>query len=148
MLVSRFLLDLQEAHQRKVVLLGSSSLLDSPSSLSSWVAFGSSHAHSGSQGASGTLVFATDGTLGALGASIDPEDWRDAEDPYDAMEAFRFTVADNPGLIEDASANVGLGHSFLRSIERSHALAYVVDLAGDAPWDELRVLREELERYE
>ena len=68
-------------------------------------------------------------------------------DPYAEMESFRFTVADNPGLIEDASANVGLGHSFLRSIERSHALAYVVDLAGPAPWDEVRVLREELERY-
>ena len=72
---------------------------------------------------------------------------KEVEDPYDAMEAFRFTVADNPGLIEDASANVGLGHSFLRSIERSHALAYVVDLSGPAPWDELRVLREELEKY-
>ena len=80
MLVSRFLLDLQEAHQRKVVLLGSRSLLDSSSSLSSWVAFGSPHAHSGSQGASGTLVFATTGSLGALGASID---WRDMEDPYE-----------------------------------------------------------------
>lgn len=69
------------------------------------------------------------------------------ENPYDSMESFRFTVADNPGLIEDASVNVGLGHSFLRSIERSHALAYVVDLSGPAPWDEVRVLREELEKY-
>ncbi|TFK92547.1 GTP-binding protein Obg/CgtA [Polyporus arcularius HHB13444] len=68
-------------------------------------------------------------------------------DPYDTMEAFRFTVADNPGLIEEASANVGLGHSFLRSMERSLALAYVVDLSAPAPWDELRVLREELEKY-
>ena len=71
----------------------------------------------------------------------------DQEDPYESMEAFRFTVADNPGLIEDASADVGLGHSFLRSIERSHALVYVVDLSGPAPWDELRVLKEELEKY-
>jgi GTP-binding protein len=62
-------------------------------------------------------------------------------------EAFRFTIADNPGLIEDASDNVGLGHSFLRSMERSHALVYVVDLSGPAPWDELRMLREELEKY-
>ncbi|KAI0753305.1 GTP-binding protein Obg/CgtA [Daedaleopsis nitida] len=69
------------------------------------------------------------------------------DDPYDSMESFRFTVADNPGLIEDASVNVGLGHSFLRSIERSHALAYVVDISAPAPWDELRVLREELEKY-
>lgn len=65
----------------------------------------------------------------------------------DAHEAFRFTIADNPGLIEDASDNVGLGHSFLRSMERSLALIYVVDLSGPAPWDELRMLREELEKY-
>ena len=65
----------------------------------------------------------------------------------DAHEAFRFTIADNPGLIEDASDNVGLGHSFLRSMERSLALVYVVDLSGPAPWDELRMLREELEKY-
>lgn len=64
-----------------------------------------------------------------------------------AHEAFRFTIADNPGLIEDASDNVGLGHSFLRSMERSLALVYVVDLSGPAPWDELRMLREELEKY-
>ena len=66
---------------------------------------------------------------------------------YSPLESFRFTVADNPGLIEDAAANVGLGHSFLRAIERSHALVYVVDLAGPAPWDELRVLRDEVEKY-
>lgn len=63
------------------------------------------------------------------------------------VEVFRFTVADNPGLIEQASDNIGLGHSFLRSIERSPALVYVVDLSGPAPWDELRVLRDELEKY-
>jgi GTPase len=65
----------------------------------------------------------------------------------DAHESFRFTIADNPGLIEDASDNVGLGHSFLRSMERSLALVYVVDLSGPAPWDELRMLQEELEKY-
>ncbi|KAH9903499.1 GTPase [Cubamyces lactineus] len=69
------------------------------------------------------------------------------DDPFAALEAFRFTVADNPGLIEHASANVGLGHSFLRSMERSHALVYVVDLSAPAPWDELRVLQEEIEQY-
>ncbi|KAL6306992.1 GTP-binding protein Obg/CgtA [Sparassis latifolia] len=69
------------------------------------------------------------------------------DDPEDLLEAFRFTVADNPGLIAEASANVGLGHSFLRSIERSHALVYVVDLSSPAPWDDLRVLRDEIEKY-
>ncbi|KAI0634121.1 P-loop containing nucleoside triphosphate hydrolase protein [Trametes polyzona] len=68
-------------------------------------------------------------------------------DPFAALEAFRFTVADNPGLIEHASANVGLGHVFLRSMERSHALVYVVDLSMPEPWEELRVLQDELEQY-
>ena len=68
-------------------------------------------------------------------------------DGHEQVEAFRFTIADNPGLIEDASNNVGLGHSFLRSMERSHALVYVVDLSGPAPWDELRMLQQELEKY-
>ena len=67
---------------------------------------------------------------------------------FDLIEEFRFTIADNPGLISRASEDVGLGHSFLRSMERSLALVYVVDLAGPAPWDELRVLRKELEAYQ
>ncbi|KAH9987749.1 hypothetical protein BJV74DRAFT_978675 [Russula compacta] len=72
---------------------------------------------------------------------------RDGDAQGPVVEAFRFTIADNPGLIEDASNDVGLGHSFLRSMERSLALVYVVDLSGAAPWDELRMLREELEKY-
>jgi GTP-binding protein len=67
---------------------------------------------------------------------------------FDLVESFRFTIADNPGLVEHASENVGLGHSFLRSIERSLALVYVVDLSGPEPWEELRVLRDELEAYQ
>ncbi|KAL5478371.1 MTG2 [Sanghuangporus weigelae] len=66
----------------------------------------------------------------------------------DEDEDFRFTVADNPGLISLASENVGLGHSFLRSIERSLALVYVVDFSGPDPQRELRVLRDELEAYQ
>lgn len=67
---------------------------------------------------------------------------------FDLYEAFRFTVADNPGLIEGASDNIGLGHTFLRAMERALALVYVVDLSGPAPWEELQVLREELETYQ
>jgi GTP-binding protein len=66
---------------------------------------------------------------------------------FDLAEDFRFTVADNPGLIAQASENVGLGHEFLRSMERSLALVYVVDLSSPAPWEELVVLRNELEAY-
>ena len=66
---------------------------------------------------------------------------------FDLAEDFRFAVADNPGLIAQASENVGLGHEFLRSMERSLALVYVVDLSSSAPWEELVVLRKELEAY-
>jgi len=67
-------------------------------------------------------------------------------DPF-RTEAIRFTIADNPGLLAGASENVGLGHSFLRSIERSLALVYVVDFSKDEPWDDVEVLRMELEAY-
>ena len=67
---------------------------------------------------------------------------------FDLVEEFRFTIADNPGLVSRASEDVGLGHSFLRSMERSLALVYVIDLSGAAPWDELEILREELEAYQ
>lgn len=60
------------------------------------------------------------------------------------------TVADIPGLIKGAHENRGLGHNFLRHIERCEAFAYIVDVScGDSvkPWDALDVLRKELEEY-
>ncbi|CUA75612.1 GTPase Obg [Rhizoctonia solani] len=63
-------------------------------------------------------------------------------------EQTRFTIADNPGLIERASENVGLGHSFLKSIERSLVLVYVLDFSAPEPWSDLRVLHDELEMYQ
>jgi GTPase len=66
---------------------------------------------------------------------------------FDAIEKCRFTVADNPGLVEGSSENVGLGHSFLRAIERSLIIAYVVDLSG-SPCQELEALKSELEKYQ
>lgn len=62
-------------------------------------------------------------------------------------ELHRFTLSDNPGLLPNASQNVGLGHSFLRSIERALALVCVVDLNSPAPWDDFEVLKTELENY-
>lgn len=62
-------------------------------------------------------------------------------------ELLRFTISDNPGLLPLASENYGLGHSFLRSIERSLALAYVLDLTRPNPGEDMMALRKELEAY-
>jgi GTPase len=62
-----------------------------------------------------------------------------------------FTVADVPGLIEGASQGRGLGHDFLRHVERCAALVHVVDCAtmepGRDPLTDLDVIERELERY-
>ncbi len=63
----------------------------------------------------------------------------------------RFTVADIPGLIEGASENVGLGHAFLRHIERCRLFCYTLDMGGvdgRDPLDDLASLRSELDKYE
>jgi len=62
-----------------------------------------------------------------------------------------FTVADVPGLIEGASEGRGLGHDFLRHIERCAALVHVVDTAtmepGRNPVEDLDIIENELSRY-
>jgi GTP-binding protein len=60
-----------------------------------------------------------------------------------------FVLADIPGIIEGAHAGAGLGLQFLRHVQRTRALVYVVDasgLSGRDPVQDLRVLREELAR--
>lgn len=63
----------------------------------------------------------------------------------------RLTVCDVPGLIEGAHRNVGLGHEFLRHIERCKVLVLLLDMAGTdgrAPWDDYKNLLNELELYD
>jgi GTP-binding protein len=64
-----------------------------------------------------------------------------------------YVVADVPGLIEGASEGRGLGHQFLRHVERARALCVLADLGwhtsgAPEPPEQVRVLLQELERYQ
>ncbi len=61
-----------------------------------------------------------------------------------------FVLADIPGLVEGASEGVGLGHAFLRHVERTKVFIHVVDAAGvegDDPVENVRKINQELENY-
>ena len=61
-----------------------------------------------------------------------------------------FVIADIPGLIEGASEGVGLGHEFLRHIERTKVMIHMVDAAsteGRDPLEDIKVINAELESY-
>jgi GTP-binding protein len=64
---------------------------------------------------------------------------------------FRLTVCDVPGLIAGAHRNLGLGHEFLRHIERCQILVLLLDMAstdGRQPWDDYQSLLDELGQYD
>ena len=61
-----------------------------------------------------------------------------------------FVLADIPGLVEGASEGIGLGHEFLRHVERTKVFIHVVDAAGvegDDPVENVRKINRELEEY-
>jgi GTPase len=59
----------------------------------------------------------------------------------------RIVLADIPGLLEGASHGVGLGLRFLRHVERTKILVYVIDGSAPDPWQELATVRGEVEQF-
>ena len=65
-------------------------------------------------------------------------------------DSTEFVMADIPGLIEGASEGRGLGHQFLRHVERARVLCYLIDLValdGVEPSEQLRILQHEVGNY-
>ncbi len=63
---------------------------------------------------------------------------------------YNFLIADIPGLIEGAAEGVGLGHDFLRHIERTKMIVHVVDISGFEgrdPIEDFKIINKELEDY-
>ncbi len=61
-----------------------------------------------------------------------------------------FVMADIPGLIEGASDGAGLGHSFLRHVERVRLIVHVVDISGSEgrdPYSDYQIINKELKKY-
>ena len=59
-----------------------------------------------------------------------------------------FVIADIPGLVKGASSGVGLGHEFLKHIQRCKMLVHVVDISSEDPINDFLSINKELEQFD
>ena len=62
-------------------------------------------------------------------------------------DAGSYVIADIPGLIEGASEGVGLGHEFLRHVERCRFLVHIVDITAENPVENYKIINNELKKH-
>ena len=83
-------------------------------------------------------------SLGTIERPLPCGSLEERSDSLICEEKKHWVIADIPGLIEGAHRNVGLGHDFLKHIEKSNVLGYVIDITAKDPFQDLLILRNEL----
>ena len=82
-----------------------------------------------------------------LGVWVPPELFTEGSDGGDGTGGSGLVLCDVPGLIEGAATGKGLGHAFLRHVERCHVILHLVDATSTDPVGDFKMLNGELIKY-
>ena len=95
-----------------------------------------------------TLILSLKTVIPNLGVWVPPDLFNDNDiDKTGATGGNGLVLCDVPGLIEGASRGIGLGHAFLRHVERCHVILHLVDATSEDPLKDFQMLNGELIKY-